>query len=80
VASLGINKLFVTGTQGKHIVKGALENKFPSGNIYHGDKNKIVQKILENKNRNTWLLVKGSRGMAMETIIQELKQKLLTES
>ncbi|MCP4672338.1 MAG: UDP-N-acetylmuramoyl-tripeptide--D-alanyl-D-alanine ligase, partial [Desulfobacula sp.] len=79
-ASLGINKLFIFGTKGEHILKGAMENKFLPDNIYHGPKNNIVQKILEHINEGTWLLVKGSRGMAMETIINELKHKLLIDS
>ena len=79
-ASLGINKLYIFGPSGEQILKGAMENKFSSNNIYHGTKNEIVQKILENINEDTWLLVKGSRGMAMETIIQKLKQKLLIDS
>ena len=72
-ASLGINKLFIFGTQGKHTIKGAMDNKFPSDNIYHGTKEKIIQKVLDNIDSDTWLLVKGSRGMAMESIIQKLK-------
>ncbi len=79
-ASLGINKLYIFGTRGEQILKGAMENKFSPDNIYHGTKNQIVQKVLENSNEETWLLVKGSRGMAMETIIHKLKQKLLIDS
>jgi len=79
-ALLGINKLFVFGPQGKHTIKGALENQFPSNNIYHGTKDKIAQKVLENINCDTWLLVKGSRGMAMETIIKGLQERLAVNS
>ncbi len=79
-ARLGINKLFVFGPQGKHTIKGALENRFPSNNIYHGTKDKIAQKVLENANCDTWLLVKGSRGMAMETVIKELQERLAVNS
>ena len=75
-ALLGIKKLFVFGPQGRHTIKGALENQFPSNNIYHGTKDKIAQKVLKNINCDTWLLVKGSRGMAMETIIHRLKNRL----
>ncbi len=57
-------------------MKGALENHFPLKNIFHGSKEKIVQKVVENINNNTWLLIKGSRGMAMETVIKGLKENL----
>ncbi len=79
-ASLGINKLYIFGTRGGQILKGAMENKFSSNNIYHGTKKKIVQKVLESINEETWILVKGSRAMAMETIVHELKQKLLIDA
>jgi len=75
-ALLGINKLFVFGPQGRHTIKGALEHQFPSNNIYHETKDKIAQKVLENINSDTWLLVKGSRGMAMETVIKGLQDRL----
>jgi MurE/MurF fusion protein len=74
-ASLNINRLFIFGPQGKYILKGAEENHFPPENIYYGTKNKIAQKIMNNINNDTWILVKGSRGMAMETIIDKLKHE-----
>jgi len=78
-ALLKICSLYVFGTQVKHIIKGAVENGFPAENIFHGTKNKIVQKVqkmLENTDSSTWILVKGSRGMAMETVIQGLQQRV----
>ncbi len=79
VALLGICKLYVFGNQVKYTIEGAIENDFPADNIFHGTKNKIarkVQKVLERTNSDTWILVKGSRGMAMETVIRELQQLL----
>lgn len=73
-ALLGINKLFIFGPQGKHIIKGAVENNLPAEDIFHGNKKKIAQKVLENCEPGTWVLIKGSRGMAMENVIEELKQ------
>ena len=79
VALLGICKLYVFGNQVKYTIEGAIENDFPADNIFHGTKNEIarkVQKVLERTNSDTWILVKGSRGMAMETVIRELQQLL----
>ncbi|MBU8849469.1 MAG: UDP-N-acetylmuramoyl-L-alanyl-D-glutamate--2,6-diaminopimelate ligase [Desulfobacterales bacterium] len=79
IALSGICKLYVFGNQVKYIIEGAIENGFPADNIFHGTKNEIaenVQKVLENMNSGTWILVKGSRGMAMETIIHKLQQIL----
>ena len=72
----GIYKLYVFGTWVKHTVEGALENGFPADNIFHGTKNEIAQKVLESTDSDTWILVKGSRGMAMETVIHNLQQRL----
>ena len=76
----GINKLYLFGTQVKHILEGAIEKGFTKDKIFHGTKEKIAQKILENINSDTWDLVKGSRGMAMETVIQELQKLLMVDS
>ena len=79
LAPLGISKLYVFGNQVKYIIEGAIENGFPADNIFHGTKNEIAQKVqtvLEKTNSDTWILVKGSRGMAMETVIHELQQIL----
>ncbi|MBT6338259.1 MAG: hypothetical protein HOJ48_03070, partial [Desulfobacula sp.] len=52
------------------------ENGFSTENIFHGTKDQIIQKLFKSVDSNTWILVKGSRGMAMETIIQGLQQLL----
>ncbi|WP_300461360.1 UDP-N-acetylmuramoyl-L-alanyl-D-glutamate--2,6-diaminopimelate ligase [Desulfobacula sp.] len=75
-AVLGISKLFFFGTQVKHMIEGAIENGFSADNIFHGTKEEIAQKVVEAADKNTWVLVKGSRGMAMETVIYTL-QKIL---
>ncbi|MCD4720525.1 MAG: UDP-N-acetylmuramoyl-L-alanyl-D-glutamate--2,6-diaminopimelate ligase [Desulfobacula sp.] len=76
----GICKLYVFGSQIKHTIKGAIEKGFPPDNIFHGSKTKIAQKVFETINSDTWVLVKGSRGMAMETVIHELQQILTVNS
>ncbi|WP_457553740.1 UDP-N-acetylmuramoyl-L-alanyl-D-glutamate--2,6-diaminopimelate ligase [Desulfobacula sp.] len=80
VALLEICKLFVFGTQVEHMIEGAIENGFSPDNIFHGTKDQITQKILGNIDTNTWILVKGSRGMAMETVITGLEQILKVTS
>jgi MurE/MurF fusion protein len=75
-AMLTINKLYVFGTLVKHTIDGAIENGFSKNNIFHGTKDEIIQKLLKNMDTKTWILVKGSRGMAMEKVIQGLQQLL----
>lgn len=73
----GLSKLYVFGNKVEQVMRGAIENHFPPEDIFHGTKEDIARKVLENVDTETWVLVKGSRGMAMETVIQEL-QKMLT--
>ena len=75
-AMLGICKLFVFGSLVKHTMEGAIENGFSIDDIFHGTKDEITEKLLESVETKTWILVKGSRGMAMETVIQGLQQQL----
>jgi len=77
VAQLKIDNLYVFGTLVKHAITGAIKNGFPPDNIFHGTKDQIIQKISSRLNTKAWILVKGSRGMAMETVIQGL-EKILT--
>ncbi len=79
-AQSGISKLFIFGEQVKHIKKGAIEKGFSEDHIFHGGKKEIAQKALQGINTETWILVKGSRGMAMEHVISELKQMLTVNS
>jgi len=55
----GINKLYLFGTQVKYTLEGAIENGFAKGNIFHGTKEKIARKVLEDIDSDTWILVKG---------------------
>jgi len=79
-ALAGICKLFLFGSQIKYTIKGAIENGFSVDNIFHGSKKEIAQKLFENMDSDTWVLVKGSRGMAMETVIRKFEQILTINS
>ncbi len=75
-AMLEIGKLYVFGSMVKHTIKGAMENGFSTDNLFHGTKDQIVEKLLGNTKIKTWILVKGSRSMAMETVIQGLEKRI----
>ncbi len=76
VADLRIRKLFVFGDKVRYVMDGAIEKGFPKDDIFHGTKEEISKKILEQTGTKTWVLIKGSRGMAMETVIQDLKKNI----
>lgn len=75
-ADLGIKNLFVYGDKVRHLISGALEKGFPKERIFHGSKEDIAGKILTAADEKTWVLIKGSRGMAMETVITSLKNHI----
>ncbi len=84
VASLGYDRLAVTGTNAAIVVQAALE----------AGMNRVDVQVFPNPpaiadwlcrmqtdgvlGAGDWLLVKGSRGMRMETLIEELEQRFQT--
>jgi murE/murF fusion protein len=75
IARLDISKLYVAGNQVQFLVEEAIQKGYPRDRIFHGTKEAMVDKILADTEKDSWVLVKGSRGMAMEKVIQGLKQK-----
>jgi UDP-N-acetylmuramyl pentapeptide synthase len=73
-AELEISCLFLFGHQVTSIRKGALENGLALDRIFMGTKEQIARKIGKTLQKGDWVLVKGSRGMAMETLIPAIEQ------
>ncbi len=69
-AQLGINRLYLYGPHSSHTSRGAVDNGMARDRIFSGTKQEIAGHALAHAGQNDWVLVKGSRGMAMETIIQ----------
>ncbi len=80
VAGLNITRLYATGPLSESTFKGALDNGYPKDRVFYGKKPVIAQKVAETAEPGAWILVKGSRGMAMETIVRELKEQMNTNS
>lgn len=72
----GINKLYLFGEMSASTRQGAVDSGFAEKDILHSTKEKIIQDLLKTIKKGTWVLVKGSRGMAMESIIQDLKNNI----
>ncbi|MCA1794117.1 MAG: UDP-N-acetylmuramoyl-L-alanyl-D-glutamate--2,6-diaminopimelate ligase [Desulfobacteraceae bacterium] len=70
-AQLGINRLYLFGPHSSHTCRGAVENGMPGNEVFCGTKQEIASDVLSHVHKGDWVLVKGSRGMAMETIIQQ---------
>lgn len=75
-ARLGISRLYLFGPLSRHTARGALENGMPGDRIYHDTKTHIADHVLTQARQGDWILVKGSRGMAMETIILDWKKQM----
>ena len=63
----GVDKLFAYGALSRHAV-GA----FGSSACYFHDKDELIEALCENLDARTTVLVKGSRGMRMEEVVDAI--------
>jgi UDP-N-acetylmuramoyl-tripeptide--D-alanyl-D-alanine ligase len=71
-AGANIDGLFVTGNYADDVAAGALEGQMNSEDIFKGTREEILKAITKELDAGDWVLVKGSRGMAMETVVEGL--------
>lgn len=74
VATLGIEVLFAYGGQAGEIVKGYQKGSSGGKSEFFSDINQLNLKLSQCLKRNDAILVKGSRGAAMERVVNFLKQ------
>jgi len=74
-ACSGISMLYATGEFAETVASGAAVGGMKSGNIFTGSKKDILNDIVGRLRTNDWILVKGSRAMRMEEIVEELMRK-----
>ncbi|WP_321495531.1 UDP-N-acetylmuramoyl-L-alanyl-D-glutamate--2,6-diaminopimelate ligase [uncultured Desulfobacter sp.] len=67
-------RLLLFGTQVAQIREGAMEKGYPDAHIAMGSKQELGDILKEETKHENWILLKGSRGMAMETLIPLLEQ------
>jgi UDP-N-acetylmuramoyl-tripeptide--D-alanyl-D-alanine ligase len=72
-AASGLAKLFVTGSFADAVEKGAREGGMAAADILCGSKDDILDALKNIIQPNDWVLIKGSRGMRMETLVQALQ-------
>ena len=70
-----IDKLFITGQFAEDVAQGAQECGMSPESIFNGSKKEIFKQLDKIVAFSDWILVKGSRGMRMETLVQALKEK-----
>jgi len=73
VARLGVDLLITTGVLAKHMARGAVEAGMPSERVFEADTQAEAARLLREQSRpGDAVLIKGSRGMKMEKILEEL--------
>ena len=64
---MGVKKLFAMGELSRNAVKG-----FGEGAEFYEDRNDLIKAVIENMSSSAIMLVKGSRSMAMEKVVDAL--------
>jgi UDP-N-acetylmuramoyl-tripeptide--D-alanyl-D-alanine ligase len=72
-ARSGIARILAVGEFAGEVASAAVAEGMPSGNIMTGSKQDILKALRDFLQAGDWVLVKGSRGMTMEEIVQGLK-------
>lgn len=73
-AEINLDYLIVTGKMGKSLVKAAKENGIKENKVkYFDDINLIPKFIFENVSTEAVILVKGSRGIKLERIVNQIQ-------
>ncbi|MFQ5485594.1 MAG: glutamate ligase domain-containing protein, partial [Desulfobacterales bacterium] len=71
-ATAGIAKLYITGDFAEVVASGAKNRGMDADRIFTGRKKDIVEDMIHFLQPGDWVMVKGSRGMAMEKIVEKL--------
>jgi len=72
-AQSGISRLYAKGEFADQVVSAARDAGMPAANTIIGSRREIIADLIAWLQPGDWLLVKGSRGMAMEKVVEGLK-------
>jgi UDP-N-acetylmuramoyl-tripeptide--D-alanyl-D-alanine ligase len=72
-AESGLQVLFVCGEFAEAVARGALEAGMAPDKVIAGDKAHLLKCLIERLKPDDWVLVKGSRAMAMEETVSGLR-------
>ncbi len=73
-ARSGISALFVTGDFAESVARGAGEAGMDARRIITGTKEDLLSRLVRMLKPSDWVLVKGSRAMAMEDIVSRIRE------
>jgi UDP-N-acetylmuramoyl-tripeptide--D-alanyl-D-alanine ligase len=72
-ARLGLNRLYATGEHATAMAAAARKEGLPAADTLTGSHEEIIDGLKAFLQPDDWVLVKGSRGMTMEKVVQGLK-------
>jgi UDP-N-acetylmuramoyl-tripeptide--D-alanyl-D-alanine ligase len=72
VGEAGIDRLYAAGRFAFEVAEGAKDGRMTEDRIFVGTKAEIVGQLQEELRTGDRILVKGSRGMAMEEVVDEI--------
>jgi UDP-N-acetylmuramoyl-tripeptide--D-alanyl-D-alanine ligase len=73
-ARSGVTRIFSVGEFAGEVVSAAVHEGMPTENVMTGSKQDVLNALAETLQAGDWVLVKGSRGMTMEEIVQGLTE------
>jgi len=73
-ARTGIDRLCACGEHAAAVAAGARKEGLPAANTITGSREEIIEDLIGWLQPGDWVLVKGSRGMAMEKVVDGLEQ------
>jgi len=73
-ARSGISRLYTYGEFTAEVRAGAHDNGMPPTDTFEGTHEDIVEDLKQWLQPGDWLLVKGSRGMAMEKVVRKIQE------
>jgi UDP-N-acetylmuramyl pentapeptide synthase len=76
VTRVGTARLYATGEFAQAVAEGATGAGMDPGKIFIGSHDEIVKAIKGHLGPGDWILVKGSRLMAMEKVIEGLQAQI----
>lgn len=73
-AKAGVDRVLGCGSLAESLVAAAAEAGLAPGNCFCGSPEAVADRLTETLNPGDWVLVKGSRGMAMERVLNLLRE------
>ncbi len=73
-AGANIDKLMITGEFATAVASGAADAKMNRDDIFIGSRDEILDALKDSLRPGDWVLIKGSRGARMDTIVKGLKE------